>query len=99
MKLPNTRVHPGVYPFLLGMSVTTLCSPLGSNPAWQWSLNISLVLLRISPFDWTYFRLITATIQISTNGKLPPELLLLAECFAELRAAQLASSETKAWRL
>ena len=50
MKLLNTRVHLGVYTFLLGMSVTSLCSPLGSNPAWQWSLKISLVLLRISPF-------------------------------------------------
>ena len=48
MKLLNTRVHLGVYPFLLGMSVTSLCSPLGSNPAWQWSLKICLVLLRIS---------------------------------------------------
>jgi len=48
MKLLNTRVHLGVYPFLLGMSVTSLCSPLGSNPAWQWSLKIYLVLLRIS---------------------------------------------------
>jgi len=99
MKLLNTRVHLGVYPFLLGMSVTSLCSPLGSNPAWQWSLKTSLVLLRISPFDWTYFRLITATFEISTNGKLPPDLLLLAENFTEVRAAQLASSETKAWRL
>jgi len=47
-KLLNMRVHLGVCPFLLGMSVTSLCSPLGSNPAWQWSLKTSLVLLRIS---------------------------------------------------
>jgi len=60
MKLLNTRVHLGIYPFLLDMSVTSLCSPLGSNPAWQWSLKISLALLRISPFDWICFRLITA---------------------------------------
>ena len=60
MKLPNTRAHLSVYPFLLGMSVTSLCSPLWSNPACQWSLKISLVLLRINPFDWIYFRLITA---------------------------------------
>jgi len=59
MKLLNTRVHISVIPFLLGMSVTSLCSPLGSNPAWQW-LKIPLVLLRISPYDWIYFRLITA---------------------------------------
>ena len=99
MKLLNTRVHLGVYPFQLGMSVASLCSPLGSNPAWQWSLKISLILLRISPFDWTYFRVITATFEISIDDKLPPELLFLTECFAQLRAAQLASSETKAWRL
>jgi len=49
MKLLNTRVHLGVYPFLLGMLVTSLCNPLGSKPACQWSLKISLVLLRISP--------------------------------------------------
>ena len=98
MKLPNTRVQLRVYPFLLGMSVTSLCSPLGSNPAWQWSLKISLVLLRISPFDWTYFWLITVIFEISTEDKLPPEPLLPDECFAELRAAQLASSEAKAWR-
>jgi len=59
IKLLNTRVQLGVYPFLIGMSVTSLCSQLGSNPAWQWSSKISLVL-RISSFDWFYFRLITA---------------------------------------
>ena len=99
MKLLNTRVHLGVCPFLLGMSVTSLSSPLGLNPAWQWSLKTSLVLIRITPFEWTYFRLNTATFQILTNGKLPPELSLLAECLTQLRDAQLASSETKAWRL
>jgi len=31
--LPNTRVHLDVYPLLLSMSVTSLCSPPGSNPA------------------------------------------------------------------
>ena len=60
MKILNTRVHLSVYPFLLSMSVTSLYSLLGSNPAWQWSSKISLVLLRISTFDWIYFRLITA---------------------------------------
>ena len=64
MKLLNTRVHLGVYPFLLGVSVTSLCSPLGSNPAWQWSLNISLILLWISPVGWTNFWLKTATFEI-----------------------------------
>jgi len=31
--LLNTRVHLGVHPFLLGMSIASLCDPLGSNPA------------------------------------------------------------------
>jgi len=62
-KLLNTRVHLGAYPFLLSMSVTSLCSPLGSNPAWQWSLKTSLILFPISPFDWTYFWLKTATFE------------------------------------
>ena len=83
-----------VRPLLLGMSVTSLCSPLGSNPAWQRSLKTTLVLLRISPLDWTYFRLKTATFEILINDKLPPELSLLAA----RRAVQLARSETRAWR-
>ena len=99
IKLLNTLVHLRVYPFLLGMTVTSLCSPLGSNPTWQWSLQISLILLRISTLDWTYFRLITVTFEISTNDKLQPELLLLTEYFTELQAAQLVGSETIAWRL
>jgi len=33
MNLLNTRVHLDVHPFLLGMSIASLCSPLGSNPA------------------------------------------------------------------
>jgi len=81
----TVTIHLGVYAFLFGMSVTSLCSPLGLNPAWQWSLKTSLVFLRISPLDWTYFWLNTATCQILTNGKLPPELSLPAECFIELR--------------
>jgi len=55
MKLLYMRVHLRVYPFLLGMSVTSLCSPLGSNPAWQWSLTIPVILLRISPFRLNLF--------------------------------------------
>jgi len=31
----RTRTHLDVCPILLGMSVASLCSPLGSNPAWQ----------------------------------------------------------------
>ena len=73
MKLFNTRVHLGVYPFLLGMLVTSLCSVLGSNPAWQWSLNISLILPRISPVDWTNAWLKTATFEILINDRFPPE--------------------------
>jgi len=33
MKLLNTRVHLGEYPYLLGMLVTSLYSLFGSNPA------------------------------------------------------------------
>jgi len=33
LNLLNTRVHLDVHPFLLGMSIASLCSPLGSNPA------------------------------------------------------------------
>jgi len=83
-----------VRPLLLGMSVTSLCSPLGSNPAWQRSLKTTLVLLRISPLDWTYFRLKTATFEILINDKLPPELSLLAS----RRATPLTKSETWPWR-
>jgi len=92
-KLLNTRVHLGVCPFLLGMSVTTLCSTLGSNPAWQWSLRTSLVLLRISLFDWTYFWLKTATFEILINDKFPPEPPSLA---AQIET-QVISSETWVW--
>jgi len=43
--------------FLLGMSIASLCGPLGSNSAWQWSLKTILILLRIAPltaltFNW-----------------------------------------------
>jgi len=38
MNLLNTRVHLDMHPFLLGMSIASLCSPLGSNAAWQRSL-------------------------------------------------------------
>ena len=42
---------------LLGMSIASLCGPLGSNSAWQWSLKTILILLRIPPltpltFNW-----------------------------------------------
>ena len=73
MKFINTRVHLGAYLFLLGMSVTSLCSPLGLNPAWQWSLNISLILLRISPVDWIKSWLKTTTFEILINDSFPPE--------------------------
>jgi len=53
----------------------------------------TLALLRISPLDWTYFWLKTATFKILIN-ELPPELSLFAAC----RATQLASRETWAWR-
>jgi len=33
LQLLNTRVHLDVHAFLLGMSITSLCNPLGSNPA------------------------------------------------------------------
>jgi len=94
MKLLNTRVHLVVYPFLLGMSVTSLCSPLGSNPAWQWSLKISLILLRNSPVDWTNFWLKTATFEILINDKFLPELPSLAV----LIETQITSNETRAWQ-
>jgi len=67
MNLLNTRVHLDVHPFLLGMSIASLCSPFGSNSAWQRSLKTTLVLLQISPLDWTYFRLKTATFEILIN--------------------------------
>jgi len=73
IKLLNTRVHLVVYPFLLGVSVTSLCSPLGLNPAWQWSLNISLILLRISPVGWTHSWSKTATLKYLINDKFPLE--------------------------
>jgi len=47
-----------------------------------------------TPFDWTYFRLKTATFEIFINDKFPPELSLLAA----QNETQLASSETWAWR-
>jgi len=78
LNLHYTRVHLDVHPFLLGMSIASLCNPLGPNPTWQWSLKTTLVLLRISPLDWTYFGLKTATFEILINDKLPPELSLLA---------------------
>jgi len=49
MNLLNTRVHLDVHPFLLGMSIASLCSPLWSNSAGQRSLKTTLVLLQISP--------------------------------------------------
>jgi len=94
MKLLNTRVQLGVYPFLLGMSVTSLCIPLGSNPAWQWSLKISLIFLLISPVDWTNFWLKTATFEILINDKFLPELPSLAALFE----TQITSNETWAWQ-
>ena len=91
----STRVYTLIlHPFLLSMSIASLCNPLMSNSAWQRSLKTTLVLLRISPLDWTYFRLKTATLEILINDKLPPELSLLAAH----RATQLANSETWAWR-
>jgi len=33
LNLLITRVHLDVHPFLLGMSIASLCNPLGSNPA------------------------------------------------------------------
>jgi len=94
MNLLNTREHLDVHPFLLSMSIASFCDPLGSNPAWQQSLKTTLVLFRISPLDWTYFWLKTATFEILINDKLPPELSLLAA----RHAVQLARSETWAWR-
>jgi len=35
----NTHEYFSVRPFLLGMSITFFCNPLGSNPARQRSLN------------------------------------------------------------
>jgi len=49
LHLLNTRVHLDVHPFLLGMSITSLFNPLGSNPAEQRSLKTILVLLWINP--------------------------------------------------
>jgi len=94
MKLLKTRVHLGVWPFLLGMSVTSLCSPFGSNPAWQWSLKISLILLRISPVDSTNSWLKTATFENLINDKFLPELPSLAA----LIETQITSNETWAWQ-
>jgi len=73
IRIFSTRMHTLVCTrFLLSMSVTSLCSPLGSNPAWQWSLKTILILLRIAPFDCTNFWLQTATFKILINDKLPP---------------------------
>jgi len=41
--------------FLLGLSVASLCSPHGFNPAWQESPNV-LVILWTSPSERTYSR-------------------------------------------
>jgi len=49
LNLLNTRVHLDVHPFLLGMSIASLCTPLGLNSAWERSLKITLILLRIDP--------------------------------------------------
>jgi len=93
-KILNTRVHLGACPILLGMSVTSLCSPLGSNPPWQWSLKIYLILLRISPVNWTNFWPKTATFEILINDKFLPELPSLAT----LIETQITSNETWAWQ-
>ena len=93
MKLLNTHVHLGVYPFLLGMSVTSLCSPLGLNPAWQWSLNIALILLRTSPVDWTNSWPKTTTFEILINDRFPPDFNI--PYHANLN--QVNRSETWVW--
>jgi len=55
---------------------------------------ITLVLLRISPLERTYFWLKTVTFVILINDKFPPELSLLAA----QNKTQPTSSETWAWR-
>jgi len=94
VRLLSVRVHLGVCPFLLSMSVASLCGPLGLNSAWQWSLNIALILLRISPVDWTNFWPKTATFEILINDKFLPELPSLAA----LIETQITSNETWAWQ-
>ena len=75
----STRMHTLVcIRFLLGMSVTSLCGPLGSNPAWQWSPKTILILLRIVLFHCTNFWLKAATFKILINDKFPPGGFLLA---------------------
>jgi len=94
LNLLNMRVHLDVHPFLLGMSIASLCSPLGLNSAWRRSLKTTLVLLWINPSWLNLFRQKTATFEILISDKLPPELSLLAA----RRGVQLAKSETWAWR-
>jgi len=43
-------VHRSVYPFLLGMSIVSLCNPLGSNPSRQRSPNYSWFFFESTPF-------------------------------------------------
>jgi len=81
-------------PILLGMSIASLCNPLGLKPARQRSLNLLWFSFESAPIDCTYFRLITATFEILINDKFPPEISLLAA----QNETHLASSETWAWR-
>ena len=74
-----------LHPFAIRLGRTQLGS---GHEKLLWSFSGS------TPLDWTYIRLKTATFEILSNDKLPPELSLLAA----QNETQLASSETWAWR-
>jgi len=73
-----THEYFNVRPFLLGMSIASLCNPLASNPARQRSLNYFRFFFESTPSYWTYFRLKTATPEVLINEKFPPEQAILA---------------------
>jgi len=93
----NTHEYFSVRPFLLGMSITSLCNPLGSNPARQRPLNYFRFLFESTTSYWTYFRLKTATHKVLINDEFPPEQAVLAS----QNVTRLVSSGTRScqqWR-
>jgi len=74
----NTHEYFSVRQLLLGMSIASLCNPLGSNPARQRSLNYFRFFFESTTSYWTYFRLKTTTHEVLINDKFPPEQTTLA---------------------
>jgi len=90
----NTRTNLDVYPFLLGMSIASLCCPPGSNSAWQWSQKLLLILLRIVPLTVLIFNWKQQLFEILINDKFPPELPSLAA----QNETQVTSNEMWVWQ-